>query len=296
MASHIKNLLKQLPFYGKTIKSRNKKFTNAKLFSELPVFEKPKKAKIKQLNIKKLLQEQAFYKQPIMKPRIKKLINQELLRQLPFYDEVNILRNERTFRGYAKIYKVKIINNRKLTDLLSVIKNRIKNLFDELLREKRGFEYIISVKIILKKRINDNEFEFKTLYFNSLIKIAVNRRHHLNDSLKEILNLLEIWINEGSRWIIDKIEGLYINVANNEPLLGGSYISLSKALNNSMKGLINRKNNDHKCFMWCHIRLINLTNSYPERIDKHDKKNAANLNYSGIVFLLDINDYEKIED
>ena len=39
----------------KTIKSRIKKFTNAKLLSELPFFEKPKKAKIKQLTIKKLL-------------------------------------------------------------------------------------------------------------------------------------------------------------------------------------------------------------------------------------------------
>ena len=49
MASHIKNLLKQLPFYGKTIKPRIKKITNAKLLSELPCFEKPIKAKIKQL-------------------------------------------------------------------------------------------------------------------------------------------------------------------------------------------------------------------------------------------------------
>ena len=44
MASYIKNLLKQLQFYGKTIKSRIKKFTNAKLSSELPFFEKPVKA------------------------------------------------------------------------------------------------------------------------------------------------------------------------------------------------------------------------------------------------------------
>ena len=50
-ASHIKNLLKQLPFYGKTIKSRIKKFTNTKLLSELPFFEKTKKGKIKQLTI-----------------------------------------------------------------------------------------------------------------------------------------------------------------------------------------------------------------------------------------------------
>ena len=154
-------LLKQLPFYGKTIKSRIKKCTNAKLLSELPFFEKPKKAKIKQLTIKNLLQEQPFSKQPIEKPCIKKLSNQELLRELPFYDKINILRNKRTFRGYAETYKVEIINYRNLSDLLSVIKNSLKNLFDELLREKRGFKYIISAKITLKKRINDNEFDLK---------------------------------------------------------------------------------------------------------------------------------------
>ena len=63
-----------------------------------------------------------------------------------------------------------------------------------------------------------------------------------------------------------------------------------------MKGLINLKNKDHKCFTWCHVRLINPTNSHPERINKHDKKIAVNLNYSDIAFPLDINDYEKTED
>ena len=175
-------------------------------------------------------------------------------------------------------------------------KNSIINLFDELLREKWGFKYIISVKISLKKRINDNEFDPRALYFSSTVKTVINRRYHLNDSFEEILNLLDIWINEGSGWVIDEIKGLYINISNYEPLLGGSYIPLPKALNNSMKGLINLKNKDHKCFMWCHVRLINLTNSHPERINKHDKKIAANLNYSDISFLLDIKDYEKIED
>ena len=63
-----------------------------------------------------------------------------------------------------------------------------------------------------------------------------------------------------------------------------------------MKGLINLKNKDHKCFMWCHVRLINPQNRNAERINKQDKKIAANLNYSDIVFALDMNDYEKIED
>ena len=72
----------------------------------------------------------------------------------------------------------------------------------------------------------------------------------------------------------------------------GSYIPLRKVLNNSMKVLINLKN----VFLWCHVKLINPQNRNAERINKQDKKIAANLNYSDIVFLLDINDYEKVED
>ena len=136
MASHIKNLLKQLPFYGKTIKPRIKEFTNAKLLSELPFFEKPIKAKIKQLNTKKLLQEQPFYKQSIKKPRIKKLKNYELLPEFSFYDDIKFSRKERAFRGFADTYKVEVINNKSLSDSLFVIKNSIKDLFHELLREK----------------------------------------------------------------------------------------------------------------------------------------------------------------
>ena len=105
-----------------------------------------------------------------------------------------------------------------------------------------------------------------------------------------------MWINESSAWNIDQIDGLYINTSNYEPLLGGSYIPLPKVLNNSMKGLINLKNKDHKCFMWCHVRLINPQNRNAERINKQDKKIAANLNYSDIEFPLNIRDYELNEN
>ena len=48
------------------------------------------------------------------------------------------------------------------------------------------------------KRINVNEFDPKTLHCNSLIKTVKNQRYFLNDSFEEILNLSDIWINEGS--------------------------------------------------------------------------------------------------
>ena len=45
---------------------------------------------------------------------------------------------KRVFKGYGETYKVEIINNKSLSDALSVAKNSIKNLFDKLLREKWG--------------------------------------------------------------------------------------------------------------------------------------------------------------
>ena len=56
-------------------------------------------------------------------------------------------------------------------------------------------------KIILKKRINDNEYKYSTVYFNALLKTVINRIYHLNDAFQKILNLLDISINETSAWI-----------------------------------------------------------------------------------------------
>ena len=85
-------------------------------------------------------------------------------------------------------------------------------------------------------------------------------------------------------------------MANYESLSGSIYIPLRKVLNNSKKSLINIKNKNHKCLLWCHVRLNNPHNRNAERINKEDKKIAAKLNYSNIDFPLDINDYELIED
>ena len=56
------------------------------------------KANIKQLNTDDSLSEQPFFKQPIRKPRIKKLSNHELLQLLPFYDVINVLKKARTLK------------------------------------------------------------------------------------------------------------------------------------------------------------------------------------------------------
>ena len=68
------------------------------------------------------------------------------------------------------------------------------------------------------------------------------------------------------------METQYVNISVYSPLIGSTYMELSDELKNSIKGLINIKNNDNKCFLWCHIRYLNLVKRHPERITKEDKK------------------------
>ena len=47
-------------------------------------------------------------------------------------------------------------------------------------------------------------------------------------------------------------------------------MDLSVELRSPRTGLINIKNKDQKCFLWCHVRHINPSKEHPERITKED--------------------------
>ena len=46
-------------------------------------------------------------------------------------------------------------------------------------------------------------------------------------------------------------------------------MDLPVELRSPRKGRIDVKNKDKKCFLWCHVRHINLSNKYPERVKKN---------------------------
>ena len=60
--------------------------------------------------------------------------------------------------------------------------------------------------------------------------------------------MIDIWINNGSGWIIELIESQYINISPYRPLSGSSYMDLPIELKSLRKGLINVKNEDKKYF------------------------------------------------
>ena len=50
-----------------------------------------------------------FYNKPIEKSKVKRLKNTDQLAELSFYEQLSVIKTNQTFRGYAKSYKVRII-------------------------------------------------------------------------------------------------------------------------------------------------------------------------------------------
>ena len=82
-----------------------------------------------------------FYNKHIEKPKIKCLKNIDLLSELPFYEELNVIKTNHAFRGYAMSYKVEIIEKKDPIKQLEASKSSIKDLFSDLLNETKGFKY-----------------------------------------------------------------------------------------------------------------------------------------------------------
>ena len=77
-----------------------------------------------------------FYNQPIKKPKIKRLKNNELLAELPFFEQLGIIKTNQAFQGYAMSYKAELIKKKDPVIQLEASKSSIKDLFSNLLNVK----------------------------------------------------------------------------------------------------------------------------------------------------------------
>ena len=87
-----------------------------------------------------------FYNKPIEKP-VKRLKNIDPLVELPFYEQLSIIKTDQAFKGYAVSYKVEIIEKKDPIVQLEPSKLSIKDLYNDLLNKTKGFKYQITVKV-----------------------------------------------------------------------------------------------------------------------------------------------------
>ena len=92
-----------------------------------------------------------FYNKPIKKSKVKRLKNIDRLTELPFYEQLSVIKTDQVLKGYAMSCKVEIIEREDPIVQLEASKSSIKDLFSDLLNEAKGFKHQITVKVLLKK-------------------------------------------------------------------------------------------------------------------------------------------------
>ncbi|GFW95212.1 c2H2-type domain-containing protein [Trichonephila clavipes] len=145
-------------------------------------------------------------------------------------------------------------------------------IFGELkskLEEKKAIKWYAVVQATLTRTTQENDVEYITPYFrsNCLVELMENTiAEHLESAFKKIQNSFEEFTQRGSGWTLDKILKLELNIAKYQPLCPSSYIPLPKKLADK-KAILNIKNEDQKCFVWCLL-------AHKLKIDRNYKANS----------------------
>ena len=182
----------------------------------------------------RLFQELKFYNTFIEEPKITGIKNIDLLHELPFYDELNIIQISKAFGWYVRTYKVEITDSKHPLAQLEASKSNIKDLLKDLLGEIKGFKYQITVKASSRKHKRNRGIDPAPVDFNYTTKTMINFKYGLKKYFQEVLYKIDNWINGGSGWVIESVDAEYVNIAVYSSLSGSAYIELSCNLKNSM--------------------------------------------------------------
>ena len=204
---------------------------------------------------------------------------------------------DKALKGYTQSFEIGIKNNKDPLLQLQNTRKAVEYHLMKTLPSMKGIKFVETLKVTFSKMTGDGIIH-KTAYFNSKAQTIINDleiSESLQSSKQQILNFVAVWVSESSGWVIQSVDNHYLNMVKYQTMKGNSYIQLPQELRNSAKGLINMKNKDNKCFMWCHIRHLNPQNKDPQRIKKADKAYVEKLDYSEIEFPVTIKQINKIE-
>ena len=116
----------------------------------------------------------------------------ELLLEFPSYDQLSVVKISKTFKRYAKSYKIEIIDSKDPLAQLEASKSSIEDLFKDLLNEIKSFIYQITITALLSKHKINGDIKYAPVYFNSLTKTVINPdKYDLDKSFQEILYGIE---------------------------------------------------------------------------------------------------------
>ena len=209
-----------------------------------------------------------------------------------------IVRNN--FNEWLRVWKMPPTRNNK--DLFKFFQKK-KNSFINVCTHE--VESMKSVKIqfgllVRFYMIRDEKIQQMDHYFNRMQPVILNEHNMdiltptLNQFVDEVKGEIEAWSEKGSGWIMDEILEAFINVAQYQPMRGGSYMDLPKKLKNK-RAIINVQNRDNQRLRWairaalfppaCGVK-VTRTSSYPTE---------DGLNFAGVDFPTPVSQIDRLE-
>ena len=159
----------------------------------------------------------------------------------------------------------------------------------------------MKVKLIFKcnmeRPINRGEMVIRPAAFHSSTEDnldGTDEQELYVTMVERIIEKMATFQSEGSGWRLRRIIRLELHTVSYKPLRGETWIPLPKELANK-KAIINMKNKDNKCFLWCVLRALNPKELNTQRIDKKLMEKENTLNMEGIEYPVSLKDLNKFE-
>lgn len=204
---------------------------------------------------------------------------------IPSYDdkitERNIILGDNTVYNVMSVKQVVQYANM----ILSYIRPTLKSSLNEL-KSMRGFV------VIHFKCFNQQTNEKFILPMNIGRVDFTSHNEFRKYFIEKMKNMLEI-IKAKSYIIPYGFGEVYLNTLKYNPLRGSSYSELPDFVKNS-KSIINIKNTDDKCFLWCAIASRHLPAKHTDRVIKY-KPFLGEFKYDDKDFPMPFNKIEKFE-
>ena len=202
--------------------------------------------------------------------------------------------SDSALRKFAKVYT---IDGKEGFDPQSFIDGARENM-TEVIRNNRNTK----VKLILKcYMISEKKNLIKDFLFHSDIEVNLEGTDEndiytiMTDTILEgIANFINRNSEGVSDWAFYKVIKFELYTVNYRPLRGNTWIRLTEKLANK-KAIINIKNKDNKCFLWCVLRALNPKDNHKERVDKELMEKENTLNMEGIEYPVNLKDINKFE-
>ena len=131
------------------------------------------------------------------------------------------------------MYGIELQDNLNPLNHFTKTKVLVESHLENLLKTMKGFKFIEMLEVTFEKVTIDSKPRehvsiYKIAFFNGKAK-TITKANDIEPELsmprQEILNVIDKWISEGSRWVIDRIDSHYINVTTYQPLNGPRLLS-----------------------------------------------------------------------